>query len=86
MEETFHIGRDEYCIHGHWEDGICVCEPGYRTTFVEISLDPRYCATDITVVIGNDPYSSENLIHWSAMAVSLLVISVTHFSTASVLY
>ncbi len=65
--------RDPYCINGHWEDGVCVCKQGYRTAFKEIALEPRYCATDITVVIGNDPYDSEKLLHWTAMAVSLLL-------------
>ena len=65
---------DPYCIHGHWEDGICVCDKGYETVFVDLTLNPLYCSSD-EVIIEKDPfYSSENLFHVMAMAVSFGII------------
>ena len=66
---------DPYCIHGHWEDSICVCDNGYETIFVDLTLNPQYCSSINAVIVEKDPfYHSENLFHVMAMGVSFGII------------
>ena len=62
--------KEHLCIHGHWEDGICTCEVGYDTGFVDLTLRPQYCGNEAVVLIKNTNYDPENLIHLATMAVS----------------
>lgn len=61
---------DDYCVHGTWQDGVCVCEPGYRTRFVDTELTPQYCAESANRVMKNPAYNAANLLRLSAMVVS----------------
>ena len=62
--------EDPLCVHGSWEDGVCVCQMGYETGFVDLTLYPQYCVKEAVVVIKNTSYDPENLVHLAAMAVS----------------
>ena len=62
--------EDPLCVHGSWEDGVCVCQRGYETGFVDLTLYPQYCVKEAVVVIKNTSYDPENLVHLAAMAVS----------------
>ena len=73
---------DSYCIHGNWKDGICVCDNGYETVFVDLLLNPQYCSNINAVVVEQDPfYHTENLFHVMAMAVSFGIYVVAGFIT-----
>lgn len=50
-----------------------MCEPGYRTRFVDTELTPQYCAERADRVMKNPAYNAANLLRLSAMVVSLLV-------------
>lgn len=62
----------EYCIHGHWEGDICVCEKGYKTVFNDEALHPSYCSEAVVVVVG-EVYDGKNLFHLLLMAVSMTI-------------
>ena len=74
--------EDPLCIHGNWEDGVCVCERGYESGFVDLTLYPQYCVKEAVVVIKNTSYDTENLVHLATMAVSDLGVILLLFSSA----
>ena len=59
------------CLHGSWEDGVCKCQKGYVTEFVETQLYPIYCSKKEDAIIlnlrkGFEPY---DILHYSTMSV-----------------
>lgn len=59
------------CIHGHWEEGVCVCDPGYELGYNELQLNPVYCKNQMITIIHKTAFiESKDFIHIIAMAVS----------------
>ena len=65
------MSSTDNCIHGHWEKGMCVCDPGYELGFNELELNPLYCENrNITIIYETTFLESEDFIHIITMAVS----------------
>ena len=43
---------DEWCIHGQWVDGVCLCDPGKATFFNDRLLTQKYCDLDESKVVS----------------------------------
>ena len=63
------------CIHGRWEDGVCICHKGYEnndSTNANQVLSPVYCAKEVVIIISQPGIlGDERILHFIAMAVSL---------------
>ena len=63
---------DPFCIHGQWENKVCVCNTGYETEFNELQVLPRYCDKELVIVISNNGWlgmKNSEIIHLAAMTV-----------------
>lgn len=63
--------RDVSCLHGSWEDGICVCDQGYVTEFTDAELYPVYCAkkNDIVILTLKAGFEPIDIFHYTTLSV-----------------
>ena len=64
---------DVSCLHGSWQDGVCVCEPGYLTKFNDRELYPIYCSEkdDVLIVDANKGYQPLHFLQYITLSVSI---------------
>lgn len=65
--------KDAWCINGQWEEGVCVCEPGYATYFDDTKLTQKYCDADVeAVALLRVTYEPRHYLHLGSMSLTIL--------------
>ena len=78
-EEDEETWKEEWCIHGQWVDGACLCDPGKATFFNDKLLTQKYCDLDESKVASlSVAYPPKHFLYLSTMSFTV-VLTVAAF-------
>lgn len=85
-EEEDETKNDGFCIHGKWEDGMCLCNPGKASFFNDKLLTQKYCNSDEReVALLSVTYPPKHFLYLSTMSFTVVLAVAAFVVLASAL-